>query len=244
MIKRKTGLALLAALTMTSASCMAKEPDYSVEENGLIFQSEYIQSIIDTCLKGNEWLRLGNKPMINLPELTDIFNINSLITVLSDVNLLNDFPYISAGNPIITVQTCHADNNEYQSDTSAVHSDMADQILEIVNRERSSYGFNTLVLDSRLVSMAQYKAEDMASYGFSHEGSYGNLSELIAMFNISGTAHGENIAMNRTSAEEVMNDWMNSEGHRANILNGDYTKLGVGYYKSNGSIYWVQEFSN
>ena len=54
---------------------------------------------------------------------------------------------------------------------------------------------------------------------------------------------GENIAYGQSSPEEVMTAWMNSSGHRANILNSSFTKLGVGVYKSGNTIYWVQLFT-
>ena len=72
---------------------------------------------------------------------------------------------------------------------------------------------------------------------------YGSPFDMMKKFNISYNTAGENIAMGQKTPSEVMNSWMNSSGHRANILNSTYTELGVGIQKdSNGTIYWTQMF--
>ena len=72
---------------------------------------------------------------------------------------------------------------------------------------------------------------------------YGSPFDMMKTFNISYKAAGENIAMGQRTPSEVMTDWMNSSGHRANILNSNFTELGVGIYKgANGTIYWTQMF--
>lgn len=66
---------------------------------------------------------------------------------------------------------------------------------------------------------------------------------MMKQFGVSYTAAGENIAMGQRTPADVMNGWMNSSGHRANILNSSYTEIGVGYVTgSNGQTYWVQHF--
>ena len=79
---------------------------------------------------------------------------------------------------------------------------------------------------------------------FSHNSpTYGSAFDMMNNYGISYRAAGENIAKGQKSAQSVMNGWMNSSGHRANILKSNYTQLGVGYaLDSNGNTYWVQMF--
>lgn len=122
----------------------------------------------------------------------------------------------------------------------------AQEVLRLVNQERAKQGLNALTLDSKLTSIANTKAADMRDRNyFSHTSpTYGSPFEMLQRFGVNYTAAGENIAAGQKSAEAVMTDWLNSSGHRANILNKEYTKLGVGY-QSGGSYgtYWVQLFT-
>ena len=76
---------------------------------------------------------------------------------------------------------------------------------------------------------------------FSHKSpTYGSPFEMIKNFGISYKSAGENIAKGQASPQAVVNAWMNSSGHRANILNSTYTKIGVGYVAE--GKYWTQMF--
>ena len=91
------------------------------------------------------------------------------------------------------------------------------------------------------------KAEDMAVKNyFSHTSPLlGSMADLLALYDINWRFCGENIAKGQTSPENVMNSWMDSPGHKANILSPNYGKIGVGCYTDpHGYIYWVQEFTN
>lgn len=116
------------------------------------------------------------------------------------------------------------------------------QVVQLTNAERAKYGLAPLKLDLELSKVAREKSQDMArnSY-FSHTSpTYGSPFDMMKQFGISYRAAGENIAKGQTTPEQVVNAWMNSEGHRANILNSNYTHIGVGYV-SNGNI-WTQMF--
>ena len=121
-------------------------------------------------------------------------------------------------------------------------SDYETAILSLVNAERAKYGLSALKLDTALSRVAQAKAQDLHdNHYFAHESpTYGTPFEMMRAFGISYRSAGENIAMGYASPQAVMTGWMNSEGHRANILNNSYTTLGVGYV-SDGN-YWVQMF--
>ncbi len=126
-----------------------------------------------------------------------------------------------------------------------VSGSMTSQVVTLVNKERASNGLQSLASDSQLAKLAQMKAEDMAKNGyFSHTSpTYGSAFDMMKKYGVSYKTEGENIAKGQKTAQSVMNGWMNSSGHRANILKSDYTKIGVGYAKaSDGTTYWVQIF--
>ncbi len=116
----------------------------------------------------------------------------------------------------------------------------ATQVVDLVNQERSKAGLKALVVDTNLQTMAQDKAMDMYKNNyFSHTSpTYGSPFDMMKTYKISYRAAGENIAKGQTSPAQVMNSWMNSSGHKANILSKNYTHIAVGYV--NGI--WVQEF--
>lgn len=119
----------------------------------------------------------------------------------------------------------------------------AASVLNLVNQNRLSAGLHSLKLDSSLCQAAQIRANEIVS-SFSHTRPDGRkFSTVLTDNGIRFTAAGENIAWGQRSPEEVMSAWMNSDGHRANIMNQTYTKLGVGHVTVNGRQYWVQLFS-
>lgn len=116
------------------------------------------------------------------------------------------------------------------------------QVVTLVNEERAKNGLGALKIDTALSKMARVKSNDMATHQyFDHTSpTYGSPFDMMKQFGISYQYAGENIAMGQQTPQEVMNAWMNSEGHRANILNKNFTHIGVGYVE-NGH-YWTQEF--
>ncbi|WP_430734296.1 CAP domain-containing protein [Fodinisporobacter ferrooxydans] len=131
------------------------------------------------------------------------------------------------------------------SNASASVSPEVQQVVNLVNQQRAKNGLAPLALNMNLTQMAYDKAKDMRdNQYFDHQSpTYGSPFDMMKQFGISYSYAGENIAAGQTSAQEVMNDWMNSSGHRANILNPKFTEIGVGYVT--GGQYgtdWVQEF--
>ncbi|MED4891638.1 MULTISPECIES: CAP domain-containing protein [Heyndrickxia] len=116
------------------------------------------------------------------------------------------------------------------------------QVVTLVNEERAKNGLGALKIVTVLSKMARVKSNDMATHQyFDHTSpTYGSPFDMMKQFGISYQYAGENIAMGQQTPQEVMNAWMNSEGHRANILNKNFTHIGVGYVE-NGH-YWTQEF--
>ena len=131
--------------------------------------------------------------------------------------------------------------------TSAADSSLntyADQVLQLVNQERAQAGLSAITTNSTLSAAANKRAQEIVQT-FSHTRPDGtSFYTVLQEYGISYRSAGENIAYGQRTPQEVMNGWMNSSGHRANILNSGYGKVGIGVYKVNGVIYWTQEFTN
>lgn len=125
--------------------------------------------------------------------------------------------------------------------TTSSNSSFQSQVVELVNKEREAAGLSALKSDTLLTKVAVAKAKDMDENNyFDHTSpTYGSPFDMMAQFGVSYSYAGENIASGQQTPEAVMEAWMNSQGHRENILNKNYTKIGVGYV--NGK--WVQEFT-
>ena len=119
------------------------------------------------------------------------------------------------------------------------------QVVDLVNKERAAAGLPALKVNTKLAGVAEKKAEDLRDKNYFDHNSptYGSPFDMMKQFGISYSSAGENIAKGQKTPEAVMNGWMNSPGHRANILNSNFTEIGVGYVTdSNGTTYWVQHF--
>ena len=124
------------------------------------------------------------------------------------------------------------------------NSSFESQVIRLVNEEREKLGLSALVLDEKVANAALVRAKE-TELSFSHTRPNGSsFSTALTEQGVSFRGAGENIAWGQRSPEEVMNAWMNSPGHRANILNENFTTIGVGYYvNSNGTGYWAQLFT-
>ncbi|MDX8047100.1 peptidoglycan-binding protein [Gracilibacillus sp. S3-1-1] len=118
--------------------------------------------------------------------------------------------------------------------------DLEKDVFQLVNQEREKVDLLPLTLDKHLSYVARQKSNDMVENDyFDHVSpTYGSLPSLLEHFNVSYSVAGENIARGYQTSAAVVEAWMDSEGHRENILNADYTHIGVGY-KDN---YWTQTF--
>lgn len=134
--------------------------------------------------------------------------------------------------------------NETQSEPIArlvSDTSYADRVVELVNAERAKYGLSPLTVRNDLTEYAQTRSTEIVTR-FEHVRPDGS-KPLPYVLGLSGIhTAGENIAWGQSSPEAVMNAWMNSEGHRNNILSSKYTMIGVGCYKSGGTLYWTQIF--
>ncbi|WP_214481726.1 S-layer homology domain-containing protein [Bacillus sp. SM2101] len=123
-----------------------------------------------------------------------------------------------------------------------------DEVFSLVNIEREEEGVDPLILSNEVTEVAQIKAEDMRDQNyFDHiSPTYGEPGEMLLHFGVNYNMSGENIAAGQTTPEQVVEAWMNSEGHRKNILRPEFTEIGIGYIEgsehNNYSTYWVQMF--
>ena len=121
-------------------------------------------------------------------------------------------------------------------------SDFESEVIRLVNELRVQNGLGTLAANEALSQVARYKSQDMAvNRYFSHESpTYGSPFQMMQTFGITYRTAGENIAYGQQTPSAVVTAWMNSEGHRANILNASYTQIGVGFWAD--GYYWTQMF--
>ncbi len=137
-------------------------------------------------------------------------------------------------------------NNNGTTTNNSSYKDFQKEVIRLVNQERAKAGLKPLTENAELDKIATLKSEDMAKLNyFSHTSpTYGSPFDMLSQFGVDYTAAGENIAYGQKTPAEVMNGWMNSSGHRANILNSNYTRIGVGIAKkSNGQLVWTQTFT-
>ena len=130
-----------------------------------------------------------------------------------------------------------------EEDNDSSQGDYASQVVALVNAERAKYGLSALKVDSRVQQATQVRAAETVQ-SFSHTRPNGSsFSTALTEAGVSYTRSGENIAYGQSTPQQVVQAWMNSSGHRANILNESFTTIGVGYTVSGGTAYWAQLFT-
>ena len=134
--------------------------------------------------------------------------------------------------------------NNPESNNTRLNNDFQSEIIRLVNAERKKRGISSLSVSNKLSSAASIRANELTQK-FSHTRPDGR-SYISAAESLGYTFSyiGENIASGQNSPQDVMNIWMNSPGHRANILNPEYTEIGVGLDYANNiyGLHWVQLF--
>lgn len=178
-----------------------------------------------------------NIPETNIPEIetpeTDAPEAETPEVETPDVNVPeNNIP-----------STPDVNDTPTEDNTTTEHA-FIQQVVDLVNAERAKEGLSPLTIDTKVQAAAQVRAVE-CEQSFSHTRPNGSsFATALKEQNVSYMSAGENIAWGQRSPEAVMNAWMNSEGHRANIMNANYTTIGVGYYQNaNGTNYWCQLFT-
>lgn len=135
------------------------------------------------------------------------------------------------------------DNTSKPGNNVSSESQYISEVVRLVNAERAKEGLAALQMDSSLNSAAQVRAKEIVT-SFSHTRPNGsNCFTALSEAGIKYNGSGENIAYGQKTPAEVVNAWMNSAGHRANIMSSKFTKIGVGCHNSNGTYYWSQFFT-
>lgn len=135
------------------------------------------------------------------------------------------------------------EQNPEDNNNGTSQGDFASQVVALVNAERAKQGLSALTIDTKVQQAALMRAKESAQ-SFSHTRPNGSsFSTALTEAGVSYRTAGENIAYGQSTPQQVMNAWMNSSGHRANILNANYTTIGVGYTVINGTAYWAQLFT-
>ena len=138
----------------------------------------------------------------------------------------------------------HQPENPSIPDTDTESASFVRQVVNLVNQERAKAGLSPVTADTSIQAAAQVRAKEIEK-SFSHTRPDGSsFSTALTQQGVTYRGSGENIAWGQKTPEQVMNGWMNSDGHRANILNKNFTKIGVGYHQNaSGTNYWTQLFT-
>ncbi len=150
---------------------------------------------------------------------------------------------LKGGNPPGSTENYFREKTEDNNQGNNSGNEAASKVIEIVNQERAKENRSALKYDAELEKAAMARAKELEAL-FSHTRPDGSSCfTVLGEYGISYSGAGENIAAGQRSPEEVMNSWMNSQGHRENIMQESYEKIGVGHYQGqDGTQYWVQLF--
>lgn len=143
-----------------------------------------------------------------------------------------------------SVSTSNGSQGSASTGNGSQNSTAASEVVRLTNSARTQNGYAALTEDSALSKAAAVRAREIAS-SFSHTRPSGSsFSSVLSENGVSYRRAGENIASGQKSASEVVNAWMNSSGHRANILNSSYSRIGTASVNVGGTLYWVQIFAD
>lgn len=224
-------IAALAACTATPLAAQAKEMNGQwIVINNQETVKEILQDLSEKCGINLDFLFQGSCP--DTPE------------VPAPDETQPELPATTPSAPETSVpdsQPPVTGDEEETPPAESVHPYVL-RIVELVNEERVKAGLSPVTLDAAASSAAMLRSREIVS-SFSHTRPNGsNFSTTLKEQGISYRRAGENIAWGQRSPEQVMEGWMNSSGHRANILGESFTHIGVGYHQENGVNYWTQLF--
>ncbi|WP_280772310.1 CAP domain-containing protein [Salipaludibacillus daqingensis] len=134
------------------------------------------------------------------------------------------------------------DDNNVTEKSEPTDNSYEAEVVRLVNEERANHGLDPLANSSEVQNVAQAKSKDMIDKNyFSHTSpTYGSPFDMLDKYGVEYRTAGENIAQGQRSPEAVVNAWMNSQGHRENILNANFSNIGIGHYENT----WTQLFTD
>lgn len=234
MLKKKALLTVVAAAAVVMANPAMNKADAAafnpvVQEKVYVYQGSNmneINSVIEKYLASFGFT--VPKTTVNQPVQTEASQQTQQPTQTAT-------PQPEQQQPVTSTQAS-------TTQTTSTLSAYEQKVVDLTNQERAKNGLPALKVDLTLSKMAREKSRDMSANGyFSHTSpTYGSPFDMMKKYGISYRYAGENIAMGQRTPEEVVKAWMNSEGHRKNILSPNFNYIGVGYV-SQGN-YWTQEF--
>ena len=237
-------LFLLAALPLTAGASGEPGAPGDITLDGRIDAQDYL--LLKRHVLGTYVLNAAQRQCADLNRDGDI-DVQDYLLLRRALLGTYTLPQAGAQNGNSTGETGGNANGETGDKTEEKPAEplsAAQEVLRLVNLRRAENGLAPLTLSDKLCELAALKAEDMAANNyFDHTSpTYGTPFEMMKQFGVSYRSAGENIAAGLRTPEEVMDAWMNSPGHRANILSADYTELGVGVAIGERGVYWVQLF--
>lgn len=186
-----------------------------------------------------------NAPGVDIPDV-DAPEVNgpAVDTPETDVPGVGTPDNNGSGNNSGVEDTTPDQSPEEDSTADSVHA-YVKEVIALVNAERAKEGLASLTMDKQVQAAAQVRAMECEQL-FSHTRPNGtSFVTALQEQNVSYRRAGENIAWGQRTPQQVVTGWMNSEGHRANIMNPNFTTIGVGYYQNaNGTNYWSQLFTS
>lgn len=179
------------------------------------------------------------------PNGTAKSSANVVIIAGSNSQNTSTYQYSSTPNPTTNnTATAPKTNTNTSTSTTTGTNSYAAEVLRLVNVERTKAGLSAYTTNKTITSAANKRAQEI-SVSFSHTRPNGSsFASVLKEYGLTYTAAGENIASGQKTPKDVVSAWMKSTGHRANILNKRFKKLGIGVYQKNGKIDWTQEFTN
>jgi uncharacterized YkwD family protein len=236
MMKKKIILTVAAAAALVVASPMAEkasaaENTTNVQQKVYVYQGSNLNELNSYLQK--YFANLGIKFNTNTTTTTETEQPTQQTVETQQPTETTTQP---AQQPTTTTEPTQT------TQTTSALSAYEQKVVDLTNQERAKNGLAALKVDTALSKVAREKSLDMSKNGyFSHTSpTYGSPFDMMKQFGISYQYAGENIAMGQRTPEEVVQAWMNSEGHRKNILSANFNYIGVGYVESGN--YWTQMF--
>ncbi|WP_027956266.1 CAP domain-containing protein [Halobacillus kuroshimensis] len=245
-------LSLLASPATSLASTGEVQKDYQVQTKTIQIDSSQVN---DWAKQNEEALKNGQYDQLDVQSLLKQFNWNAQPSEQAPVEeqpaqqqepaqpaAEEAAPQPAPEETAAPEEEAQAQDSVQEENASSDVSAFEKEVVELTNQEREKQGLEPLKLDTALSGVADDKSLDMQNNDyFSHNSpTYGSPFDMMDQYGIDYRTAGENIAMGQTSPEQVVEGWMNSQGHRENIMNPDFTHIGVGHAEEGN--YWTQMF--
>lgn len=225
---------LAAPIQMASASANVSEgkqvPSKEATNCQVVYKwSNHKWQIIMPKQQGNKWSnKVPTPPVVEKPSVPTTPPVVEKPSVPT--------------TPPATEKPSNTENEKPSAPVNSSVSAFEQEVVKLTNAERTKAGLAPFKMDDQLMAAAREKSQDMQSKKyFSHTSpTFGSPFDRMKALGITYKSAGENIAQGQRTPQEVVKAWMDSPGHRANILNAQFTHIGVGYV-ANGN-YWTQQF--